>query len=80
VRLAERRSKGRRSRNARQSGNELFNNSRMRRLGGKLRLSGNALLTRIPRRVLICGQLRGDDRRTTLGNTCAKTVSRQSAR
>jgi hypothetical protein len=69
----------------RQNGNELCRNSKRRRLGGKLRLSENgvsenALLKRIPRRVPICGQLRGDDRRIMLGNTCGKAVCRQSVR
>jgi hypothetical protein len=67
----------------RQSGNELTRNSKKRRLGDKRRLSEkelseNALLRRIPRRVPICGQLRGDDRRTMLGNTCGKEVCRQA--
>jgi hypothetical protein len=77
----------------RQSGNELTRNSKKRKLGDKRRLSEkelsekelsekelseNALLRRIPRRVPICGQLRGDDRRTMLGNTCGKEVCRQA--
>jgi hypothetical protein len=80
VKPAERRSRERRSRNGRQTGNEHYRNSRRRRLGDKRRLSENALRKRILRRVPTCGQLRGDDRRIMLGNMCARAVSRWSAR